>query len=43
MIARFKKPVSLKGQDIRTLVIWIAITVINLGYASKIKPPDGQK
>jgi hypothetical protein len=25
------------------LVIWIAIAVINLGYASKIKPPDGQK
>jgi hypothetical protein len=25
------------------LVIWIAITVINLGYASKIKPPDDQK
>ena len=25
------------------LVIWIAITVINLGYASKIKPPGDQK
>jgi hypothetical protein len=25
------------------LVIWIAIAVINLGYASKIKPPDDQK
>ena len=25
------------------LVIWIAIAVINLGYASKIKPPGDQK
>ena len=25
------------------LVIWIAIVVINLGYASKIKPPGDQK
>jgi len=25
------------------VVIWIAITVINLGYASKIKPPGDQK
>jgi hypothetical protein len=25
------------------LVIWVAITVINLGYASKIKPPGDQK
>ena len=25
------------------LVIWIAITVINLGYAAKIRPPGGQK
>jgi hypothetical protein len=25
------------------LVVWIAITVINLGYAAKIRPPGDQK
>ena len=36
VVAAGSHPVGFAG----LLVVWIAIAVINLGYASKIRPPD---